>query len=52
MLGFVLGFGDLVENKTDTVPVIMKLNSPANSAGKVKYAQRMGRNLKLRHREQ
>lgn len=51
MLGSVLGFGDLVKKKTDTVPVVMKLNSPANSAGKVEYAQRIGRNLKLCHRE-
>ena len=36
----VLGLGDLVENKTDTVPMVMKFNSPAN-AGKLKDAHRM-----------
>ena len=38
--GTVLGLGDLVENKTDAVPMIMKFNSPAN-AGKLKDAHRM-----------
>ena len=42
MPGTVLGFGDLVENKIDTVPMVMKFNSPAN-AGKVKDAHSMVR---------
>lgn len=32
VLGTVLGLGDLVENKTDTIPVIMELNCPAMQA--------------------
>lgn len=32
VLGIELGLDDLVENKTDTVPIVMKLHKPANAS--------------------
>lgn len=32
VLGIVLGLDDLVENKTDTFPVVLKLHRPASAS--------------------